>query len=344
MTTSALRRTWWPRLVLAGLAVALAIGVAAPGADAQTKVRFGLGWTDLGYFTPLFVAQQNGYFKQQNLDVTLTYGSGAAQAMAQTGANIFDMTVGDSIVGLKAVGSNVPITMVGSYGPSSIIAYVGLESSGITRPKDLEGKTLGGPPSDTGIVLLPAFAKLAGFDAAKVKVQNVDAGARVPALFQKRIDFLVSFDGGSLQIVETEARKQGLKPVILLWRDHGFNAMGMSIWANNEFAKAHPDTVRRFVRAAYQGVQFMVQNPEKAADIYTSLAATLDREATRAAVKSFARSFTHPSQAKHGLGYIDPAAVETTHDIAVRFSGLPPLKDLKAVYTNEHVLAAPLFP
>src|SRR5262245_39280293 len=247
-TTRRIRCCW---LVLAGLAIALAAAVAVPAADAQTKVRFGLGWTDLGYFTPLFVAQQNGYFKQQNLDVTLTYGSGAAQAMAQTGANIFDMTVGDSIVGLKTVGSGVPITMVGSYGPSSIIAYVALDGSGIARPKDLEGKTLGGPPSDTGIVLLPAFAKLAGFDATKVKVQNVDAGARVPALFQKRIDFLVSFDGGSLQIVETEAKKQGLKPVILLWREHGFNAMGMSIWSNSEFLKQHPDTVRRFLRAAY---------------------------------------------------------------------------------------------
>lgn len=332
------------RLAILWAVVVLSAVAGVAGAEAQNKVRLALGWTDLGYFTPFFVARENGYYKQQNLDVGLTYGSGAAQAFAQTGAGLFDVTVGDTVVALKAVASGVPVTMVGTYGPSSVIAYVGLEASGIARPKDLEGKTLGGPPSDTGIVLLPAFAKLAGFDATRVKVQNVDAGARVPALFQRRIDFLVSFDGGSLQIVELEARKQGLKPVVLLWRDYGFNAMGMSLWSSNEFMKQHPDTVRRFVKATYQGVQFVVQNPERAADIYTGVAATLDKEATRAAVKSFARSFQHPSQVKNGLGSIDPQAVETTHDIAVKFSGMTPLRDLKSVYTNEFVLASPTFP
>jgi NitT/TauT family transport system substrate-binding protein len=329
--------------VAAGFVVGMFV-VPASTQTAPTKVRFALQWSDLAYFTPLFVAQEKGFFKQANLDVSLVYGNGAPQALAQTGAGLFDLTWTDAIVGLKAIGTGVPLTMVGTYGPNSVIAYIGLDGHGISQPKDLEGKTLGGPPGDTGIVLLPAFAKFAGFDAAKVKVLNMDAGSRVPALFQHRIDFLVSYDGGSLQVLDLEAKKQGRKAVILLWRDYGFNAMGLVFWSNNDFAKKNPDVVRRFLRAAYQGVQFAMQEPDQAADIYTAVAPALNKEATRAAVKSLMKTFNHPGQIKNGLGYIDPKDLEVTYDIAQKFADMTPLRDLKSAYTNEFVTASPVFP
>lgn len=337
----------WARAMVQGALIGMIGGgtVLPSGMAAEPdKVRFGLQWTDLAYFTPLFVAREKGYFKEENLDISLVYGNGAPQALTQTGAGLFELTWTDAIVGLKAVSTGVPLTMVGTYGPGSVIAYVSLEGHGITTPKDLEGKTLGGPPGDTGIVLLPAFAKAAGFDGSKVKVLNMDAGSRVPALFQKRIDFLVSYDGGSLQVLELEAKKQGTQAVALRWRDHGFNAMGLVFWANREFAKQKPDVVRRFLKAAYRGVQFSMRDPDQAADVYTAIAPALNREATRAAVRSLMRSFNHPGQIKNGLGYIDPKDLENTHETAVNFAEMKPLPDLKAVYTNDFVNSVGVFP
>src|SRR5687768_5788235 len=133
-------------LIALFMAVLMIIGSSVtPWSNAAepAKVRFGLQWTDLAYFTPLFVAQQKGFFKKEKLDVSLIYGNGAPQALSQTGTGQFNLTWTDAIVGLKAINSGMPLTMVGSYGPSSVIAYVTLDGYGIKQPKDLEGKILG---------------------------------------------------------------------------------------------------------------------------------------------------------------------------------------------------------
>lgn len=85
-------------------------------------------------------------------------------------------------------------------------------------------------------------------------------------------------------------------------------------------------------------------NAERAADIYTSVAPALDKEVTRLAVSSFAKAFEHPSQTKNGLGFIDAGDLEATREIAVRLADLKPSLELKSVYTNEFIQAAPVFP
>lgn len=47
-----------------------------------------------------------------------------------------------------------------------------LEGSGITSPKDLEGKKVGAATGSVNQLLFPAYAKLAGIDATKVQWVN----------------------------------------------------------------------------------------------------------------------------------------------------------------------------
>ena len=54
-------------------------------------------------------------------------------------------------------------------------AIVTLKSSGITEPKQLEGKTLGSAANDSTFKLFPIFAKFSNIDASKVKIVSVDA-------------------------------------------------------------------------------------------------------------------------------------------------------------------------
>lgn len=325
-------------LLSGGISLALLAGPAF----ARDEVRFNLGWTDLGYFAPLFVAKEKGYFQEENIDVSFRYGSGATQALQQTGTGMFDLALADVTVGMQAYSQGVPVRLVATYGAKSVITYVALKESGIASAKDLEGKRLGGPPSDTGIALLPAFGKVAGFDATKVKVMNLDAGVRVPSLFQKSIDLIVSFDGGSLPILELEAKKQGRDLTIIRWRDYGFNALGLGLWANAGFAANKPDVLRRFLHAAARGSKFTIESPDQAAQIYGAVAGTLNPEATKLAVRAFAQTYNHASQTR-GLGFIDPADLQTTYNLGIQFLGLKDF-NVNEAYTNSFIEASPVKP
>src|SRR6476659_1092255 len=73
------------RLINALLAVSLAIGVAAMPAWAQApekkKITIAVGGKNLFYYMPLTVAERNGYFKDEGLDVEIPNFDGGAKAL-----------------------------------------------------------------------------------------------------------------------------------------------------------------------------------------------------------------------------------------------------------------------
>ena len=60
----------------------------------------------------------------------------------------------------------------------------------IKTPKDMEGRTLGGPANDGALKLFPAFAKLAGIDAAKIQLTNMQANLREQMLQRGQVDLV----------------------------------------------------------------------------------------------------------------------------------------------------------
>src|SRR5260221_4251535 len=82
------------------------------------------------------------------------------------------------------------------------------KASGITKPKDLEGKTIGGPANDGALRLWPAFARIAGIDASKVKGENMAANFREQMLMRGQIDAAVGF----LQTIWVSAKAINVDP------------------------------------------------------------------------------------------------------------------------------------
>jgi len=54
----------------------------------------------------------------------------------------------------------------------TLTSVITLDGYGITSPKDLEGKEVGASTGSANQLLFPAYARLAGIDASKVKFQN----------------------------------------------------------------------------------------------------------------------------------------------------------------------------
>jgi NitT/TauT family transport system substrate-binding protein len=119
--------------------------IVAGAAHAQTRVRFTLDWIPGSTHAPFLIAQQNGYYKAEGLDVSIDRGKGSAEVVRQLAAGVYDMGFPDINVLMDFNSKNpaqaMQIVMMGHEQAPAAIVF--LKSSGINEPKQLQGKTLG---------------------------------------------------------------------------------------------------------------------------------------------------------------------------------------------------------
>ena len=115
---------------------------------------------------PFFIALYKGYYKAEGLDVSIDRGKGSAELVRQLASGVYDMGYPDiSVVtdfDSKNPDKGFPVLMMGYEQAPAAIVF--LKSSGITTPKQLEGKKLGSAANDATFKLFPIFAQHAGID------------------------------------------------------------------------------------------------------------------------------------------------------------------------------------
>ena len=152
------------------VAVTLAgFGAGLGDAQAPQKVVFALNWFAVGDHAAYWVAVDKGYYKAKGLDVELQNSKGSGDSIAKVDTNRADIGLADAVVVIPRVAQGARIKIVGAVFDLTPLNIWTRKDTGITKPKDLEGKLLAAPPGDSQRQLFPAFAKINGVDAAKVK-------------------------------------------------------------------------------------------------------------------------------------------------------------------------------
>ena len=176
--------------------LAAAMGLASlHGATAQPleKLTFALNWTPDDGHIPFWVALEKGYYAKRGLDVDLQFSQGSGDSLAKVDTGRAQMGLTDALVMMPAVARGSKVKIVGIQYDISPLNMFTRTDSGIVKPKDLEGKTIGASPGNSQRVLFGAFAKLAGFDESKVTWVNIAPTAGASALFGKRVDALALY-------------------------------------------------------------------------------------------------------------------------------------------------------
>src|ERR1700730_7154798 len=161
--TSGLRAAVCGSLTVAGALLA--------GADARAIENVTL-ITDFGFngrHAYFYVALEKGYYKAADLEVKIVRGQGSVDAIRQVGAN-------NAVVGFADAGSivlargndQIPVKLVAIVYARAPHAIYALKESGISKPKDLEGRKIANPAGGAIPKMFPAYAKAAGIDAGKV--------------------------------------------------------------------------------------------------------------------------------------------------------------------------------
>lgn len=304
---------------------------------AQTAVRFALDWRFEGPAAPYFVALDKGYYKAEGLDVTIDPGASSVEPINRVATGTYQMGFADinSLVKYRDNTQNPPVKAVMMVYDTPAFSIVTLKDKGISKPKDLEGKTLGAPAPDGAYAQWPIFVAANNIDASKVKIENIGFPVREPMLAQGRVDAITGFWFSSYMNLKANGVKDE-DIVVLLMRDYGVDLYGNALMANPDFAKNNPKAVAGFVKATIKGIQETIKDPESAIDALMKRNAIANRDVELQRLKmSLERNFVSPDVLKNGLGDVDTARFEKAIDqigLTFKYTNKPKVSD---VFTNE---------
>lgn len=267
--TSRRAKTALSALIGGGLVLGL-IGCGSSGSASST----GEGLTPVSvrtdvYFTgavlPLLAGVEKGIFEKHGLDVEINPGTGSATTIQTVGNGSDDIGYADAGALVQSVAQGIPVKMVAGMVQESPLALFSFEDSGISAPKDLEGKVAGYTPGSAAERLFPAYATAAGIDEDSMTFRNVDVPTRDSLFMTRKTDFTFGLLNTSLPNIEARCQ---CNPTVFPYSEQGVQALSSGIITGNDFAQKNPDTLKAFLAALQEAVDFANDNPDAAVDAF----------------------------------------------------------------------------
>ena len=312
-------------------------GLAAPAAAAD-QVSVQLDWVVRGNHAMFFVARDNGYFAENGIEVTaIRKGTGSPDAMRLVANGNAEFGFGDLPTLAVARSQNVPVVAlvaVNQHSPLSMISLA--KERQLKKPADLKGLNIGIHPAGSTYIFFKAFLAANGMSEADVEKSTVSPPYE-NYLLLGRVDAVPGYIDAEVPELEAKAGGPGSLS-IMLGSDFGYEVYGSGLFTSQTMVDEKPDLVKRFVAAYLKAFQFVVDNPEEAADIvvkanpeYAEKRDVLVKQ-LQADIRS---TFTSAETERHSLGWMSDAAWEKTIGVLSAQGALKGTVAAQDVYTDE---------
>ena len=290
------------RLFLASAAATLATPALA---QSRTRLKLVLNWRWQGPQGMFLLAEDRGYFRAAGIDVTIDQGEGSAASVTKVATGAYDVGFGDinAAIALSAQRpAEAPLGVMMLFNRPPFCIAVRADSP-IRTPRDLEGRTIGGPANDGALRLFPAFARLAGIDASRVNITNMNAQLREQMLNRGQVDGVFGFVNTirfSAQLIGTNADTAYRW---ILYGDYGMDLYSNAIVVSRQLARDNPAAVAGLLRAINRGVADMLREPDAAVAAVARREPLINVQVERARLDATVRDeMNHPEIGRIGLG------------------------------------------
>lgn len=231
--------------LLAGLAF------AGPALAQETNIKFTLGWKTQGSDAAFFVARDKGYYKAEGLNVQIDQGEGSGATVTRIMSGAYDAGFGDvnAIIqnaAAKPGEAPVMVYMIWNRPPFAISSK---KATGIAKPSDLEGKTLGGAQGTPTTRLLEVFARKNNVDMSKVKLSNMAPNLQEPLLIKGEIDGALVFNITGYFNLLLNRQDPDKDFNWLTFGDYGLDLYSNGLMVSQKLLKENPKAVAGLVRA-----------------------------------------------------------------------------------------------
>lgn len=278
---------------LSGLLMSAALAVPAA---AQTEMSVALDWFVNPNHGPLIVARELGYFEEAGLAVELIAPADPAAPPKMAAAGRVDLAISYQPQLHLQVREGLPLKRVGTLVATPLNCLLVLEDGGPETVAGLKGGRIGYSVAGVEEALLISLLERAGLGLSDVELVNVNFSLS-PALMSGQVDAVIgAFRNFELPQMEIEGRPGRCFHL----EEEGLPAYDELIFVADP-ARMDRDAVVAFLGAVERGVQYMVNHPEDAWEIFSATAPELsDALNRRAWALTLPRFALRPAALDHG--------------------------------------------
>ncbi|MBG1233155.1 ABC transporter substrate-binding protein [Aestuariivirga litoralis] len=251
---------------LIGAVALAALAASAVSASADDKVTIQLKWVAQAQFAGYYVAQEKGFYKAAGLDVTIKPGGpdiAPEQVIAGGGADVIVDWMPSALASREK--GNKLVNIAQPFKASGLMLTCRKET-GITKPEDFKGKTIGVWFFGNEYPFLNWMGKLklpttGGADGVTVLKQ----GFNVDPLLQKQADCISTMTYNEYhQVLEAGVKPEDL--VVFKYEDQGVSTLEDGLYVEEDKLKdpKFVETMAKFVKASMQGWAEAAKDPKGA--------------------------------------------------------------------------------
>lgn len=349
-------KSWGRGALAAATALVLAVALAACGSSDDGKsggstdskalkpVKLQLQWYAQAQFAGYYAAVDQGFYKDEGLDVQIVEGSADIVPIDVLSAGDVDYAISWVPKVLGSIEQGAAVTDVAQIFERSATTQISFKDKNITSPADLKGKKVGswgygnewelfaGMQKD-GVGLKDIKLVQQAFDMNGFLAGDIDAAQAMT--YNEYAQVLESKNPKTDKLYTADDLN------VINWNDVGTAMLQDAIWAPTEKLgdKAFDDQTVKFIKASIKGWAYVRDHPEEAAKIVTAAGSQLG-ESHQLWMTNEVNKLIWPST--NGVGHIDENAWTRTVDMAMNtkndqdktiISKAPP----STAYSNEYV-------
>ena len=257
----------------------ISFSISCSSEETVSEVKLALDWYPNANHIGLYLAEENGYFEDENLKVTI-YTPSDPSTVLQTvasGADDFGMNYQPDVLIARSEG--VPVVSVLGMVQHPLNSMMALQSSGNESPKDLKGKKVGYPGipwNEDALNTMLQSDGLSGIDDVELVNVGWELGS---SMISETVDAII----GAYFTHES---------IVLENEGHPVNVIRMEEWGvpdyyelvmvtSEDYLSKNPDIVERFTRAVSKGYTDAIADPQSGVDVLKKHAPEIDESVDR---------------------------------------------------------------
>ncbi|MDO8398790.1 MAG: ABC transporter substrate-binding protein [Bradyrhizobium sp.] len=324
---------------------------AGTAAAQETTIKFTLGWKTQGSDAAFFYAKDNGFFKEEGLNVVIDQGEGSGATVTRVMSGAYDAGFGDinAIIqnaSTRPADAPVMVYMIWNQPPFAIVSK---KTSGIKTIKDFETHTLGGAQGTPTTRLLPVFARKNGLEGDKIKISNMAPNLQEPMLIKGDIDGALVFNITSYFNLVLNRQDPDKDYNWFMFGDYGLDLYSNGMMVSKKLLASNPKAVAGLVRAVNKAVIAVAKDQKAGMKATVNYDNLINEEVEKRRLQfSYDKLIVSPEMKEIGVGDVKDDRMARAIGIVVEgyqlarsptpaevFSRefLPPRKERELVYT-----------
>lgn len=272
------------------------------GIAPTTSVSFVLDYSPNVNHTGLYVAMDKGWFSEEGIEVEVVpVPADGSDALIGSGGADMGMTYQDYIANSLASANPMPYTAVAAVVQHNTSGIMSRAEDGITSAKGMEDHTYATWNLPVEQATIKQIVEADGGDFSRVQMVPYEVDDEVAGLRAGMFDTVWVYEWWAVQ--NAKLQDYPVNYFSFADMDPVFDYYTPVIAVNDDFAKANPEVVSGFLRAAKRGYEFAAENPAEAAQILCTMVPELDPALIQAAQEVLSPQYIADASS---WGVIDP--------------------------------------